>query len=122
MKNIKFILLIFVLGLSNIANSYSIIKENKHDNEESPHIINIINFVRQTDYRIEKSDSLMFHTVEEQIKLINKYNLPVTFLLQYDALINPKYQKLLKTKLNRHSEIGGWFEITQPQVEAAGLK
>ena len=89
---------------------------------DAPRIVNIVNFIRQTDYRVENSDSLLYQTVEEQLKLVNKYNLPATFLLQYDALIKPEYQHLLKSRLNKESEIGGWFEITQPQVEDAGLK
>ena len=71
----------------------------------APRIINIINFIRQTDYRVENADSLLYETVCEQVKLVNKYDLPATFLLQYDALINPLYQDLLKSKLNDHSEI-----------------
>lgn len=89
---------------------------------ESPRIINIVNFIRQTDYRLTNAEGLLFQAVDEQIKLVNKFDLPATFLLQYDALIRPEYQQLLKTQLNKHSEVGGWFEITQPQVEAAGLK
>ena len=85
-------------------------------------IINIINFIRQTDYRVENADSLLYETVCEQVKLVNKYDLPATFLLQYDALINPLYQDLLKSKLNDHSEIGAWWELTQPQIEAVGIK
>lgn len=88
----------------------------------APRIINIINFIRQTDYRVENADSLLYETVCEQVKLVNKYDLPATFLLQYDALINPLYQDLLKSKLNAHSEIGAWWELTQPQIEAAGIK
>ncbi len=90
--------------------------------EAAPRIINIINFIRQTDYRVENADSLLYETVCEQVKLVNKYDLPATFLLQYDALINPLYQDLLKSKLNDHSEIGAWWELTQPQIEAAGIK
>lgn len=45
-----------------------------------------------------------------------------TFLLQYDALINPRYQSLLKEEMKRGTEVGGWWEITQPHVEAVGLK
>lgn len=89
---------------------------------DSPRIINIINFIRQTDYRLENSEELLFGAVQEQVKLLNKYQMPATFLLQYDALINPLYQELLKNKLNADSEVGCWFEITQPHVEAAGLK
>lgn len=89
---------------------------------DSPRIINIINFIRQTDYRVENAEELLFGAVQEQVKLLNKYQMPATFLLQYDALINPLYQELLKNELNADSEVGCWFEITQPHVEAAGLK
>ena len=48
----------------------------------APRIINIINFIRQTDYRVENADSLLYETVCEQVKLVNKYDLPATFLLR----------------------------------------
>ena len=96
--------------------------EKPVESAAAPRIINIINFIRQTDYRVENADSLLYETVCEQVKLVNKYYLPATFLLQYDALINPLYQDLLKSKLNDHSEIGAWWELTQPQIEAAGIK
>nr|WP_231496825.1 hypothetical protein [Prevotella sp. 10(H)] len=100
-------------------------KPDKAKNEnasDTPRIINIVNFIRQTDYRVQNADSLLFETVEEQIKLLNKYSFSATFLLQYDALINPLYQNLLKKELKSDSEIGAWWEITQPHVEAAGIK
>lgn len=111
------ILLIFSLSSCHLST-----KKDDISKTQAPRIINIINFIRQTDYRIENSDSLLYQTVEEQLNLINRYNLPATFLLQYDALIKPEYQQLLKSQLNQQSEIGGWFEITQPQVEDAGLE
>lgn len=111
------LLLIFSLSSCHLST-----KKDDSSKTQAPRIINIINFIRQTDYRIENSDSLLYQTVEEQLKLINRYNLPATFLLQYDALIKPEYQQLLKSQLNQQSEIGGWFEITQPQVEDAGLE
>lgn len=89
---------------------------------DSPRIINIINFIRQTDYRVENSDSLLFEAVEKHIELLDEYDFPGTFLFQYDALINPKYQELMKTRLSNNCEIGAWWEITQPHVEAAGIK
>ena len=95
--------------------------EKPVESAAAPRIINIINFIRQTDYRVENADSLLYETVCEQVKLVNKYDLPATFLLQYDALINPLYQDLLKSKLNDHSEIGAWWELTQPQIEAVGI-
>lgn len=89
---------------------------------DAPRIINIINFIRQTDYRVEDSDRLLFETVQEQLKLVNKYHFPATFLFQYDALINPQYQALMKKELPANCELGAWWEITQPHVEAAGIK
>lgn len=90
--------------------------------DNQPRIINIVNFIRQTDYRVEDSDRKLYETVCRQVELVNRYNLPATFLLEYDALINPLYQELLKTKLRNGAEIGAWWELTQPHIEAAGLK
>jgi len=53
---------------------------------------------------------------------MNKNKLGGTFLLQYDALLDPRYQKLLKSLPDSSFEVGGWFEIPQPLVENAGLK
>ncbi|MFV0507301.1 MAG: hypothetical protein ACK5L5_11485 [Bacteroidales bacterium] len=114
-----FVMLFFCIVCMGCTNSA---KKNQSANESSPRIINIINFIRQTDYRVQNADSLLFETVCKQIDLLNKYSFPGTFLLQYDALINRKYQDLLKTKLGLESEVGAWWEITQPHVEAAGIK
>ena len=95
---------------------------NADDKASGPRIHNIVNFIRQTDYRLETADSLMFDAVEHQIKLSNKYNFPTTFLFQYDSLINPAYQELMKTQLADNCELGAWWEITRPHVEAAGIE
>ena len=118
-KQIVVAALLFFFTFSNLINSFA--KENK--GEDSPRIINIINFIRNTDYRVENADNLLFEAVEKQIELVNQYDFPATFLFQYDALIVPRYQELMKTKLNQDKcEIGAWWEITQPHVEAAGIK
>src|SRR5579863_4246331 len=92
-------------------------------NEKPKHIVNIINFIRQLEPRdAAVTEDVLYETVVSQINLFSRYHLPATYLLQYDALINPRYQQLLKTKLSTDDEIGGWWEITQPHVEASGLK
>lgn len=96
--------------------------KSAEEKERSPRIINIVNFIRKTDYRLENADALLFEAVEKQIELVNKYDFPATFLFQYDALIDPEYQKLMKSKLDPKCEIGAWWEITRPHVEAAGIK
>lgn len=90
--------------------------------ENSPRIVNIINFIRQIEPRDPAiTNEVLLETVRQQIRQLNQYDLPGTFLLQYDALVDPAYQELLKTELNVGSEIGAWWEITQPHVEAAGI-
>jgi hypothetical protein len=88
----------------------------------SHRIVNIYNFIRNSDSRIANSENILFDATEHQINLLNEHGLPATFALQYDALINPRYQHLLKSKLTDVSEIGAWWEIPQPLVEKAGLK
>ncbi len=89
-----------------------------------PRIVNIINFVRLLEPRdpVNFSEDVLFKTVEKQAADLCEKQLPATFLLQYDALITPRYQELMKNSLYPGSEVGGWWEITQPHVEAAGLK
>ncbi|MEG1885376.1 MAG: hypothetical protein RR182_03735 [Alistipes sp.] len=90
---------------------------------KSNRIVNIINFIRQLEPRDPAiSEEVLYETVHQQVLQLNRHQLAGTFLLQYDALINPRYQKLLKEELNAASEVGAWWEITQPHVEAAGLK
>ena len=81
-------------------------------------IVNIINFIRQCEPRIESiTEEVLYDTVVKQIKIMRKHKLRGTFLLQYDALIDPRYQKLLKELPKDEFEIGAWWEIMQPLVE-----
>lgn len=82
-----------------------------------PNIVNIINFIRAVEPRLEMD---LVEPVQHQIDLLTHHNLPGTWLLQYDALTQGPYVAMLK-KLPAHHEIGGWFEVVQPLVEKAGL-
>lgn len=89
----------------------------------SPRIVNIINFVRECEPRVDWiTKEVLYQTVVEQVKIISQYNLKATFLLQYDALLDPRYQKLMKGLPPNQFEIGAWWEIPQPLVERSGLK
>lgn len=91
--------------------------------KDAPRFINIVNFVRQTEPRIgDGMEEELYRCTANQLSLLNRYGLKGTFLLQYDAMIDPRYQYLLKVRLREGSEIGAWWEITQPHVEAAGLQ
>ena len=87
-----------------------------------PRIANIYNFVRNSDSRLRNSEEVLYETTRQQIQLIKEANLPATWALQYDALINPRYQKLFKEQLETNDEIAAWWEIPRPLAEKAGLK
>ena len=91
--------------------------------QESPRIVNIINFVRYTEPRIDAiTEEVLYQTVVSQAQDLRAKGLTGTYLLQYDALIDPSYQALMKEELARGCEVGAWWEITQPHVEAAGMQ
>jgi hypothetical protein len=89
---------------------------------DRPRIVNIVNFIRLCEPRIESyTPEVLFDTVVKQVEIMTKYRLGGTFLLQYDALLDARYQKLLKALPADTFEIGAWWEIPQPLVEKAGL-
>ena len=92
------------------------------NHDPHPHIVNIVNFIRLLEPRDPAiTEDVLYQTVVKQVGLMRKNKLGGTFLLQYDALMDPRYQQLL-TQLPRDSfEIGAWWEIPQPMVEKAGL-
>jgi hypothetical protein len=76
----------------------------------SPRIVNIINFIRQCEPRIDRiTEDVLYETVVEQIKIMKSHQLKGTFFLQYDALMDVRYQKLLKGLSAEMFEIGAWW-------------
>lgn len=93
------------------------------DEGSKPKIVNIVNFIRLLEPRDPKiTQEVLYQTVVEQVKMMEHYKLGGTFLLQYDALIDSRYQKLLKSLPKGKFEIGAWWELPQPLIEKAGLK
>lgn len=89
----------------------------------SPKIVNIVNFIRLLEPRDAAiTQDVLYQTVVKQVEMMQQYKLGGTFLLQYDALMDARYQRLLKNLSKDSFEIGGWWEIPQPLVEKAGLK
>ena len=88
----------------------------------APRIVNLYNFIRNSDSRLAKSEQVLYEATRQQIELLKPAGLPATWALQYDALINPRYQTLLREQLRTNDEIGAWWEIPRPLAEKAGLK
>ncbi len=81
-------------------------------------IINIVNFIRACEPRRPMD---LIEPIVKQIELAEKYNLPTTFLFQYDALVLPQFTDLVKDCDEKY-ELGVWLEIPKPLVEKVGLK
>uniref|UniRef100_UPI0032168F9A hypothetical protein n=1 Tax=uncultured Draconibacterium sp. TaxID=1573823 RepID=UPI0032168F9A len=100
-------------------------QQNKESEPQisKPRIVNIINFIRLCEPRKDEiTEDVLYETVQKQVDILNQYKLGGTFLLQYDALMNARYQKLLKSLPADSFEIGAWWEIPQPLVEKAGYE
>jgi hypothetical protein len=93
----------------------------RHIEGPSPRIVNIVNFIRQCEPRIDWiTEDVLYETVVSQIESMERHGLRGTFLLQYDALMDTRYQTLLKALPRDRFEIGAWWEIPQPLVENSG--
>ena len=84
-------------------------------------IVHIYNFIRMS--HTEPSRFLMddFDTLRRILILVKQYGFPGTYALKYDALMEPRYQKLLKEYLDENDELGVWWEITEPLCRRAGV-
>lgn len=122
-------LFIFLIGLFLVVSCKEKVEASKAAETtdvievDQPKIVNIINFIRLLEPRDSSiTEDVLYKTVEEQVRMMKKYDLKGTFLLQYDALMNKRYQDLLKSLPKDSFEIGAWWEIPQPLAEKSGLK
>jgi hypothetical protein len=108
MKKICFVLLLFTVAGASA---------------QTPRIVNIVNFIRLLEPRDSAvTEDVLYQTVVRQVSLMRDCRLRGTFLLQYDALMDPRYQKLLRSLPKDSFEVGARWELPQPLIEKAGLK
>ncbi|MBI2596199.1 hypothetical protein HYW46_05710 [Candidatus Daviesbacteria bacterium] len=86
---------------------------------ESIKQITIVNPIRGNDFWGYKHQFL--DTPKKQYELIEKNNLPATWLVRYDALKNEETDTFLKS-LNNKQEIGLFLEVTPTLAKDAGVK
>lgn len=81
-------------------------------------VINVLQFVRGCEPRDPKID--LYEPMRRHIGLLRKYGFCGTFLLQYDALIDPRFVALAR-EAQPIAEIGLWLEVVQPLAERADV-
>jgi len=80
--------------------------------------INVMNFLRAEEPR-EPCD--LFAPLKEQMALLRKHDLPATWLLQYDALVEGPFVEFLKKEMPTSHEVGIWFEMNRKICDDAGV-
>ncbi len=88
------------------------------DKEAPLRSINIINFIRAEEPR-EKMDLML--PLRKQMEIIKAHNLPATWLLQYDALVEGPFVEFLKAEMPPDHETGIWFEMNRKLCDDAGV-
>ncbi len=88
---------------------------------ENGKFVNAICFMRTYQYNgsIDYSNK---STLKSQMELYNEYGFPVTYLYEYDALINKGYRNVLDENIQEKDEKGLWFEIVKELCDEAGVK
>lgn len=84
--------------------------------------INIYNFIRMSHTEPTRFIQDDFDTIREQIITVKQYGFPGTYSLKYDALMEPRYQELLKRYLDDGDELSAWWEITRELCERSGVR
>lgn len=83
--------------------------------------VNIMNFARSYEPRNKKVELRLADTTIDQMRLVNKMNVPATFLLQYDVLCNNEYIQRILKEASDNIEFGFWYEVVEPLTTACGL-
>ena len=112
----------FLLAIFSYSDTVKQQPDTSEFQKNPPKIVNIINFIRLCEPRDERiTEEVLYNTVAKQVEIMQQYDLGGTFLLQYDALLDNRYQTLLKSLPADSFEVGAWWEIPQPLVEKAGM-
>lgn len=82
-------------------------------------VMNIVNFVRGIEPRWEID---LYTPVVKQLEFNKEYNVPATFLLQYDAMLREDFRLLFQKEKSENVETGVWLENCRELIEKIGLE
>jgi len=61
-----------------------------------------------------------FPCSQKQLELMENYDVPFTYMLDFNAIVDPRYREVLSKFPN--CEIGVWFEVVRTLTDKAGIK
>lgn len=89
---------------------------------EKTAVVNLYQVVRMSHYEPSRFVADDFETLARQIRVIHRAGFSSAYALKYDALMEPRYQALLKAELGPGDTLGAWWEITEPLCRRAGVR
>ncbi len=84
--------------------------------------INTVCFMRSYEYSGKDATQYNLTALNGQMDMYNRFNLPATYLMEYDTLIKEDFRNALNAKRKPEDEIGVWFEITGELARDAGVE
>ena len=82
--------------------------------------INSVVFMRSYDY-FGKDEPENADTLAKYISFFNRYDLPATYMPEYDCLVKPGYAETILNGKKSSDEVGLWFEVTGELCRDAGV-
>lgn len=80
-------------------------------------LVNIFNIVRMSHESPSKFYIDDLDTFEKQLIIVKYFNLPATFALKYDALMNEEYRNIIKKYKSDNIEFACWLEVTEHMLD-----
>ena len=84
--------------------------------------INIYNFIRMSHTEPSRFIWDDFETLRQELLTVKQFGFPGTYALKYDALMEPRYQALLREWLDEGDELSAWWEITRELCDRSGVR
>lgn len=84
--------------------------------------VNIYNFIRMSHTEPTRFIEDDFDTIRNQIITVKQYGFRGTYALKYDALMEPRYQELLRQYLDDQDELSAWWEISRELCDRSGVR
>lgn len=84
-------------------------------------LVNIYHFVRKSTYNDGVFTQEDFDTLKNEMDILKQHQLPATYALKHDAVVDEQYTTLIKSMIDSRDEVGAWWEITQEMADKAGV-
>lgn len=84
-------------------------------------LVNIYHFIRKSTYPDGVFTQEDFDTLKNEMLLLKQHQLPATYALKHDALIDERYIELIQSTVDEKDEVGAWWEITKEMANRADV-